>query len=667
LRSKRSSASLLAPLVAGLSLAATASPAGADLRFEPGETVLFQDGGYLARTETVEIADVTGDGRKDLLAATSAFGGENEYSLFVLEQLEDGTLAAPVRYDTTGSNTEDWMGLGTGDFDADGRRDVAVATFEGVNLFFQTPEGTLAGPQFPNMLSGDLGGTQGYPPRSRYLAAGDIDGDGLDDIVATTNLPEQIGSRCNGIAVLRQADEGGFDGIHLAADQCAGEIELGDLTGDGLNDILSGHYLFVSQSGGGFEQQALAFGGTLEVADVSGDGRDDAIFGWSGEFGERVRVLRQDAQGQLGDETSCTQRTTYSNPLEAADIDGDGLTDIVSGDYPGVFVQRDDGTFSERIPIDVVPARVHVDNVALGDLNSDGRVDVATAGVDRIGIARQAADSGPIEPQPEACDNEAPEVELATTAGLIELDPEGFAPLPFSCPETERSKCDVRASLRTKEPVLFEGALQRAEFGDAGASINPGETSTIHVGPAWYQEHEWWRLLSEHHELEMVAEIEAVDEAGNGLRRTEELVLRTPVGYRRERRSLTLATSSGAQVLATPGFYHCVPHADGTKTCLDRRPGPLPTSTTLPAHPCGRLSMESGYPTWGARAVLESRGGANLRSLNLDRTSNSRVYELDLPARIPRSSDRIHVFVRHKDTNRGDFEAAIRRASSRCP
>jgi hypothetical protein len=650
----------------GVVLLASSPPAQADLSFQPPENLRFLPGSS-ARVETVEIADVTGDSRDDLLVATGVFGNENEFSLFVMRQLADGSLSAPVRYETTGSRTEDWMGMAAGDFNADGRRDVAVATYQGVNLFFQTPGGLLDGPHFPEMVAGDRdSATAGYPQASRYLNAGDVDGDGLDDIVATTGQTEEGGSFCDGLAYLRQEASGGFTGIHLAADKCAAEVELGELNGDGRTDVIAGYLLFLQDPEGALQMQELPFGGTVEIADVSADGRDDAIFGWSGQnFGPRIRVLRQDSLGQLGDETSCTQTTYGWNPIEAADLDGDGLNDIVSGDEPGVFVQRTDGTFSERIPIGVMHASLHVDSVAVGDIDSNGRLDVVTAARDHVSIARQTDASGEVEPEPPACDNEAPVVKVETDSERLELDPEGFLPLSFGCVEAQRSGCSVSVVVRSNDPVFYEGAKRMVEFADTGFTLPSGEVTSVRLSPYFSDRVSIWRLLSDLRELPVTFEIETRDAKGNGETSEAQFVLASPTGYRRERRSLS-AEADGRRVEATPGFYRCIPLADGGESCIDRRPRPLRSSGTLPVRPCDLITLRAGYPVLSARAVLEAANGQNLRKVSVTTTADPRTLIVTLPPNLPRAMARTHVFVRHRDMNRGDFELATEPVSSKC-
>ena len=46
-------------------------------------------------------------------------------------------------------------------------------------------------------------------------------------------------------------------------------------------------------------------------------------------------------------------------------------------------------------------------------------------------------------------------------------------------------------------------------------------------------------------------------------------------------------------------------------------------------------------------------------------TAVGALYGVDLP-KLPRTSDRLHLFVHHTDDNDGDFEAGIARHANKC-
>jgi serine protease len=124
--------------------------------------------------ETVVVGDVTGDGRDDVLLATSSYFDEaNDYKLFVYAQNADGSLAAPARYPTRLAYADhQGAGLALLDADGDGRLDVALATDAGVQIFRQTATGALED-------AGILPQTTG----ARHVVAADMDADNDADLV----------------------------------------------------------------------------------------------------------------------------------------------------------------------------------------------------------------------------------------------------------------------------------------------------------------------------------------------------------------------------------------------------------------------------------------------------------------------------------------------------
>jgi len=92
----------------------------------------------------VAIADVNGDGRNDvILATTYNFDAANDYHVFVFLQDVDGSLLAPVKYAYSG--TANRVGLATIQLDNANGADVIVGTSSGINRFFSTPTGLATG------------------------------------------------------------------------------------------------------------------------------------------------------------------------------------------------------------------------------------------------------------------------------------------------------------------------------------------------------------------------------------------------------------------------------------------------------------------------------------------------------------------------------------------
>jgi type VII secretion-associated serine protease mycosin len=345
----------------------------------PGSASLFQPAvaiGVGAEARTVDVADVTGDGRDDVLLMTSySAGSENGDKLFVFAQRPDGTLAPPVRYGTAAVAKTFFTVLDT---NGDGRQDVAINVVGGIEVLRQTASGTLE--------------SAGLLPGGGIPVAGDMDGDGDSDLVTAGEA---------GITLLTQGAGGAFTPTLVSTDK-VGEVEVGDVDGDGTFEVVAAPPPYLGNApiyvyhatGTGWTRTDHPTGMTspltvrgIEVADVSGDGRADivATFG-DNKPSSQVSVLVQDASGGL-DNGLLYPVWDVPEPVEAADVTGDSHPDVVVG-HSGwaalsVLPQTGDGRLGTPIKIDLegIPSgsSYTVQGLALGDINGDNRTDAVVA------------------------------------------------------------------------------------------------------------------------------------------------------------------------------------------------------------------------------------------------------------------------------------------------
>lgn len=320
--------------------------------------------------ETVAIGDVTGDGRGDVVMATSFYFDEaNDYKLFVFAQQPNGSLAAPVKYATSLAYGGQ-AGLALLDATGDGRRDVALATGAGVEIHPQTDSGTLGGPTVVPNTAG-----------ARHVVAADMDGDGDSDLVATTSA---------GIDLLTQGAGGEFTTSPVTAEGSS-EVEVGDVNGDGRPDVVvpgSGKVIRHLRTDDGWSktEHSTGIGGVhgVEVADVTGDGKRDIVGTLGGNKPDsHAVVFAQQADGGLAAAVAYPTMD-IPEPVESGDITGDGRVDpvVAHGGWNTVSVlpQKADGSLGTPITAGA-PYASHYNNqgLAVGDLNGDDKVDVALA------------------------------------------------------------------------------------------------------------------------------------------------------------------------------------------------------------------------------------------------------------------------------------------------
>jgi len=217
------------------------------------------------------------------------------------------------------------------------------------------------------------------------VATGDVNGDGTPDLIAAAgpggNAQINVYDGTTGNLVLTFLAFPGFQGgVNVAA---------GDLNGDGLAEIIaataSGLGVVEAFSGRDLTPLAafLPFGAipiglTVASGDVSGDGRDDVIVGTAsavaavGVFSGRdltpLAVFLPFGPVPLGVNVA------------AGDVNGDGFADVIAGTASGlgvggVYSGRDLAPLSVFLPLGPVPVGA---TVASEDVNGDGRADVLT-------------------------------------------------------------------------------------------------------------------------------------------------------------------------------------------------------------------------------------------------------------------------------------------------
>jgi hypothetical protein len=185
------------------------APATASGLFEP--YVVYPTGSW---PEAVAIGDVTGDGVNDVVMVTSFnFDDANDYKLFVFQQLPDGTLAAPVKLPTMGTYTNRPESVAIGDVNGDGLNDVIVGNAgAAIGIFYQNKSGGLD----PVELHAT--------PDSKCVRVADLNDDGRFDIVG-------LGWATNTVSVLLQQPSGTLasPAVYSAPHSGYDDLEVGDL------------------------------------------------------------------------------------------------------------------------------------------------------------------------------------------------------------------------------------------------------------------------------------------------------------------------------------------------------------------------------------------------------------------------------------------------------
>jgi hypothetical protein len=250
-----------------------------------------------------------------------------------------------------------------GDVNGDGHGDILGSGYAGVWVALGSAGGSFAKPE---LRLSNLGQVQGWTSQDAFArTVADVNGDGNDDLVGFGIAGTWV-ALANGL--------GGFDPARLAVrnfGQQQGWISddqfarrLGDVNGDGYDDIvgfgIKGVLVSLADGQGGFAAPVYTLDNFVQgkgwtsddryhrdLGDVNGDGRADIV-----GFGEKgTWVALADGAGSFtnpffalanfGRSQGWTSQDVFKREL--ADVNGDGVSDIVGFGNAGTYVALADG------------------------------------------------------------------------------------------------------------------------------------------------------------------------------------------------------------------------------------------------------------------------------------------------------------------------------------
>lgn len=341
---------------------------------------LFQ--GYIAyptgsHPESVAIADLNGDGRKDVVMCTSLVGNTNDNSVLIFFQNASHQFDPPIRY-AAGASA---YSVVIADFNGDGRKDIAVGKkTSGIRVFTQDSQGS-----FSNF-------TDYATSYANWICSGDFNNDGLADIAGIGFSGSQVAlfTQTNGALVFTTNYTASYSGFN--------DIEAGDVNNDGLADIvvmngqgLTPNVYVLLQTNNGFSAPVIYdLGGSeltagVGVGDVNGDELNDIVASYGGNRpNSKVAIFQLAPDGTV---TTTNRLNSYDipQPIAVADMDLDGRADIVTlhGGWQtlGVYWQNTNGTLSAEQLFQPLPSvsRYSSHGLAIGDINGDGMPDAVIA------------------------------------------------------------------------------------------------------------------------------------------------------------------------------------------------------------------------------------------------------------------------------------------------
>ncbi len=366
--------------------------------------------------EGCAVADFDGDGHADIAAGNEIWHGPGFTRRTVYtppRENPDGPAQTP--YDPARGYSNFFL-MFAHDFDGDDRQDLLVYDLPGEPAAVFVNPGAEGGAwRRHTLLDVADGESPGFV---------DITGDGRPEVFAQSSGPE-LGGRVGFAEVdwsepwakarfrpitprSQENDKKYFRYTHGAG--------TGDVNGDGRIDILTKDGWFEQPDDiasdtiwpfhpGPFGPPGARGGAQMVVFDVDGDGRNDVVTSYDAH-GYGLGWFRQQADGSfverriLGgpeDENPAGVCFSQLHALAAADVDGDGLTDLVTGkrrwahgpggdaepNAPPVLywfrLRRDDAGNATFEPVLIDDDSGVGTQVTVADLDGDGRLDIAVA------------------------------------------------------------------------------------------------------------------------------------------------------------------------------------------------------------------------------------------------------------------------------------------------
>lgn len=299
-----------------------------DGTFQTGKTYPGCSGQEVATK--VVLADFNRDGNSDIALGCS--DGTNGGLVIILGN-GDGSFRAPVAY-----STGDVFSIAIGDFNNDGLLDIAVSdqSQSNITIFLGAGNGTFT--PTANAIA--------TPSQAHGIVVGDFNGDGNDDLAYAVTTATS-GSSLSDLYVALGKGNGTFKTPSMVAAGIGEFLTSGDTNADNIPDIVA---TTITRPGG------TNVGNSLFVLIGKGDGTF---------------------------QPTTTYLSDYPSDPHLADVNGDGIPDIIAGGSYGALVYQGNanangtgnGTFQAYQEPDIGGFSLTF-AVNAGDYNNDGNADL---------------------------------------------------------------------------------------------------------------------------------------------------------------------------------------------------------------------------------------------------------------------------------------------------
>lgn len=363
-----------------------------------------------ASTSSLEVIVPTGATCDPITVTSNHLTGKSQIS-FKLTFLRGGFLLPSTLSDAGSFSIPGQPSAVVGDINGDGKPDI-VGVSSGDKFYVARNTSTIGNTSF------DLWPGRPVYRGSEEIALGDLDGDGLLDVVVT-NKASSEGS----VSSYRNTSKGSaitFDSSFYT--QRTGSTTfsnpqravIGDLDGNGKpelvvtngegtiavirNNSILGTIIFGVRT----NISTPGFNEAVALSDLDGDGRQDIIVCKNNEPG-RIAVLRNTSTATTMSFEAPLEYATGPGPMDLAiaDLDGDGKPDIATGNYGArtatVTILRNTSQ-PGLISFSSVPALtadgLYGARIEIGDMDGDGKVDIVEGMAGQMAIFKNKSAPG---------------------------------------------------------------------------------------------------------------------------------------------------------------------------------------------------------------------------------------------------------------------------------
>jgi Bacterial Ig-like domain (group 3)/FG-GAP-like repeat len=351
----------------------------------------------------VTTADLNNDGNTDLIIVSNG-ALSTTGQIYVMLGNPDGTFQNAVSYPTSGTTS---IAAVVDDFNGDKKLDIVTSSDNGmISVLTGNGDGTFNTAQSFAAPTPSYPGSALTPSTSlTNLISADLRGVGKKDIIASNGLV-LLG---NGNGTFTPASSAAFPPL-TAVTNYGPNLATGDLNKDGKLDLAVANgadvFTYLGKGDGTFtpslNYSTVSTDGFVAISDLDGDGNPDIYIGDAnaGSFrgdGDDLNVayaLMGNGDGTFSGAPATTGRYLGNN---LGDVNGDGMPDLITNNIGQSFLVElgtSKGTFnpvstitlppsitvsvSELLsPVTINTASLSITSYAVGDLNGDGKADLA--------------------------------------------------------------------------------------------------------------------------------------------------------------------------------------------------------------------------------------------------------------------------------------------------